>query len=103
MDRFARSPLPIRGAYNVSCDVCRAAVAVVPCPSICVALLLKCKPRRNGYGSPMPVVEEGEPMRVLFIGRLDGYKRLDWLLMSLAAMRSPWRLSVVGDGPNRSR
>ena len=42
-------------------------------------------------------------MRVLFIGRLDSYKRLDWLLESLAAVRSPWRLSVVGDGPNRSR
>ena len=52
---------------------------------------------------PLPVAEEGEPLRVLFIGRLDSYKRLDWLLESLAAMRSPWRLSVVGDGPNRSR
>nr|WP_255616000.1 glycosyltransferase family 4 protein [Synechococcus sp. MU1642] len=48
-------------------------------------------------------MEEGDPLRVLFIGRLDSYKRLDWLLKALAALRSPWRLSVVGDGPNRSR
>ena len=52
---------------------------------------------------PLPVAQEGEPLRVLFIGRLDSYKRLDWLLEALAALRSPWRLSVVGDGPNRSR
>ena len=52
---------------------------------------------------PLPHEKEGEPLRVLFIGRLDTYKRLDWLIESLAAMRSPWRLSVVGDGPNRSR
>ena len=53
----------------------------------------------------LPLLEEKdvEPLRVLFIGRIDTYKRLDWLIESLAAMRSPWRLSVVGDGPNRSR
>ena len=39
---------------------------------------------------------------VLFIGRLASYKRLDWLLEALSALRSPWRLSVVG-GPNRRR
>ena len=52
---------------------------------------------------PLPVAEEGEPLGILFIGRLDSYKRLDWLIESLAAMRSPWRLSVVGDGPYRIR
>ena len=53
---------------------------------------------------PLPVVQlRVSHMRVLFIGRLDSYKRLDWLLESLAAIKSPWRLSVVGDGPNRSR
>ena len=52
---------------------------------------------------PLPFAEEGEPLRILFIGRLDSYKRLDWLLESLVKMKNPWRLSVVGDGPNRRR
>ena len=52
---------------------------------------------------PLPFANENEPLRVLFVGRLDSYKRLDWLLESLVVMRSPWRLSVVGDGPNRKR
>ena len=30
---------------------------------------------------------------------MDTYKRLDWLLLALSELRSPWRLVVVGDGP----
>jgi glycosyltransferase involved in cell wall biosynthesis len=41
-------------------------------------------------------------MRLIFIGRLDTYKRLDWLLLALSELRSPWRLVVVGDGPLRA-
>ena len=41
-------------------------------------------------------------MRVLFIGRLGSYKRLDWLLISLAKVNRAWSLDVVGDGPRRS-
>lgn len=52
---------------------------------------------------PSPAVEKNMPVRVLFIGRLDSYKRLDWLLEALASLQAPWRLSVVGDGPNRAR
>jgi len=43
-----------------------------------------------------------QPMTVLFIGRLDSYKRVDWLLQALADVPQPWRLDVVGDGPKRS-
>ena len=41
------------------------------------------------------------PMRVLFIGRLDSYKRLDWLVSALSELDQPWQLNVVGDGPLR--
>ena len=41
-------------------------------------------------------------MRVLFIGRLGSYRRLDWLLLSLARVESSWSLDVVGDGPRRA-
>ena len=40
-------------------------------------------------------------LAVLFIGRLDSYKRVDWLLEALAQLPQPWRLDVVGDGPKR--
>lgn len=52
---------------------------------------------------PAPASLKGAPLRVLFIGRLDSYKRLDWLLETMAILQAPWRLSVVGDGPNRAR
>ncbi len=52
---------------------------------------------------PAPASLKTVPLRVLFIGRLDSYKRLDWLLESMAMLKTPWRLSVVGDGPNRHR
>ena len=41
-------------------------------------------------------------MVVLFIGRLDSYKRVDWLLEALAQLPQPWCLDVVGDGPKRA-
>lgn len=43
-----------------------------------------------------------DPMRVLFIGRLGSYKRLDWLMESLSQLITPWCLDVVGDGPSRA-
>lgn len=42
------------------------------------------------------------PLRLLFIGRLDSYKRLDWLMESLTCVLHPWSLDVVGDGPRKS-
>ena len=73
-----------------------AQVVVLPC-------CLGATQEQSALAVPLPVSEQGDPMRVLFVGRLDSYKRVDWLLKSLAALRSPWRLSVVGDGPKRSR
>mgnify|MGYP001160237582 FL=1 len=50
---------------------------------------------------PARPVEPGRPMRVLFIGRLASYKRLDWLLNALAELSQGWELHIVGDGPHR--
>ena len=41
-------------------------------------------------------------MTVLFIGRLDSYKRVDWLLQALVSVPMSWRLEVVGEGPKRA-
>ena len=56
-----------------------------------------------GLALSVPRAAAGEPLRVLFIGRLDSYKRLDWLLEALVKLTTPWQLSVVGDGPKRLR
>ena len=37
---------------------------------------------------PMPEPSASESLRVLYIGRLDSYKRLDWLLEALQTLRS---------------
>ena len=42
-----------------------------------------------------------QPFTLIFIGRLDSYKRLDWLLQAMKQIPSPWCLEVVGDGPRR--
>ena len=41
-------------------------------------------------------------LHVIYIGRLDSYKRLDLLLESRAQLSTPWKLVVVGDGPKRT-
>ncbi len=47
-----------------------------------------------------PTRGPGDPFRVIFIGRLASYKRVDWLIE--AFHHSPAaRLHIVGDGPQR--
>ena len=41
-----------------------------------------------------------QPLRLIFIGRLDSYKRVDWLIEACAANVSA-ELHVIGDGPLR--
>ena len=72
-------------------------VAVLPC----------CLSQEQETGALMTSQSSSETqanslMRVLFIGRLGSYKRLDWLLLSLARVESAWSLDVVGDGPRRA-
>lgn len=44
------------------------------------------------------------PVRVIFVGTLARYKGLDVLLSSLGSIKDlPWSLSVIGDGPDRSK
>ncbi len=47
-----------------------------------------------------PLRNQHDPFRLLFIGRLDSYKRVDWLIEACAANRSA-QLHVLGDGPLR--
>ena len=74
----------------------RNRVFVLPCS-------LSQQQEQLGLAIPLPDARAGEPLRVVFIGRLDSYKRLDWLLEALATITSPWQLVVVGDGPKRAR
>ena len=82
---------PVMSAELQRCGCSPAKVVVLPC-------CLSASQEQSAMAVPLPVVQEGEPLRILFIGRLDSYKRLDWLLEALAVLQSPWRLSVVGGG-----
>ena len=65
------------------------------------ALLLSEKQEQHALALPALEPQAGEPLRVLYIGRLDSYKRLDLLLEALSSLRTPFELAVVGDGPKR--
>ena len=87
---------PVLSSELQRCGCSPARVFVLPC---CLSAMQE----QAAMALPLPSVEHGSHMHILFIGRLDSYKRLDWLLESLAVIQTPWRLSVVGDGPSRSR
>ena len=48
-----------------------------------------------------PVLSVGHPLRLIYIGRLDSYKRVDWLMHALSEIPDPCVLTIVGDGPKR--
>ena len=87
---------PALSAELQQCGCSPSHLVVLPC-------CLSASQEQVAMSVPVPSSNALEPMRVVFIGRLDSYKRLDWLLQSLATLKHGWRLSVVGDGPNRRR
>ena len=42
-------------------------------------------------------------LHIICIGRLDSYKRIDWVIEALALCGTEFKLSVIGDGPDRAR
>ena len=66
----------------------------------------------GGFGQAMPdsPPRTASPVELLSVSRLQASKRIDWILRALAALPQgkgspgavpPWRLHVVGDGPER--
>ena len=88
------SPLLARELERNGCS--HQKVFVLPC-------CLSQQQEQLGLALPVPETAAVEALRVLYIGRLDSYKRLDWLLEALSTLRSPWQLAVVGDGPKRAQ
>ncbi len=84
---------PVVAKELIRCGCQSARVAVLPC-------CLNAEQEKILLALPSKPVT-ATPLRVLFIGRLDSYKRLDWLLEALALQKQPWSLAVVGDGPRR--
>ncbi len=85
---------PVLASELVRCGCVPQQVQVLPC---CLSQQQECQ----ALVIPARVLRPGDPLRLIFIGRLDSYKRLDWLLQSLAALEAPWELVVLGDGPRR--
>ena len=85
---------PLLAQELVRCGCKQQQVQVLPC---CLSEEQECQ----ALAIPARPWQQGDPLRLIFIGRLDSYKRLDWLLQSLAALDAPWQLAVLGDGPRR--
>ena len=89
---FTTSPLLADELLRFGCLPHR--LIVLPCS-------LSANQERAYLSLSLPNAATSTSLRLLFIGRLDSYKRLDILLHSLSTLRSSWSLSVVGDGPKR--
>lgn len=61
-------------------------------------------PHQGAHVPPTPAHEPHEGLTIGFVGRLVPQRGLDTLLQALAHHRhAGWRLTVVGDGPERER
>ena len=85
---------PLLADELVRCGVARSRVQVLAC-------CLSTDQEQQALALPLRAASESPCLKLLFIGRLDSYKRLDWLLEAAAALKNPWRLDVIGDGPHR--
>ena len=86
---------PLLATELVRCGCRPERIHVLPC-------CLSAEQETAALALPERLPVETAAMAVLFIGRLDSYKRVDWLLEALAQLPESWRLDVVGDGPKRA-
>ena len=87
---------PVLAAELVRCGVPMAKVQQLTC-------CLSDEQEAKALSWPIRDQHRSEALRIIFIGRLESYKRLDWLLEALQGVDGPWHLDVVGDGPERVR
>ena len=91
---FTTSPVLATELIRSGCRPSR--VSILPC---CLDSSLE----RQALALPLRKPLSHGQLNIIFIGRLDSYKRVDWLINSLSALDTPWQLDVVGEGPNRQR
>ena len=102
--RLALAVLPHLSGVITTSPVLRDALVRAGCLASRVQVLPCClseQQERDALAISHSAAQFPAPLRVLFIGRLDSYKRLDWLLQALEPLPAPWCLDVVGDGPRR--
>ena len=87
---------PVLAAELVRCGVPMAKVQQLTC-------CLSDEQEAKALSWPILAQHLSEALRIIFIGRLECYKRLVWLLEALHGVDGPWHLDVVGDGPERVR
>ena len=85
---------PLLAQELVRCGCPPTQVKVLPC-------CLSDEQESKALAIPPRRSQNLESLKLIFIGRLDSYKRLDWLLQSLCSLKVPWQLAVLGDGPRR--
>ena len=85
---------PLLADELVRCGVARSRVKVLAC-------CLSAEQEEQALALPRRLAAASPGLKLVFIGRLDSYKRLDWLLQAAAPLTAPWRLDVIGDGPHR--
>jgi len=102
---IAQATVPWLSAVITTSPLLAAELERCGCRPDCIQVLpccLSAEQETAALALPERQPAETAAMAVLFIGRLDSYKRVDWLLEALARLSQPWRLDVVGDGPKRA-
>jgi glycosyltransferase involved in cell wall biosynthesis len=106
---FGAHALDVRRADDLAARAAGAAVVVACNADVAASLVaVGAQPELVGHGVDTHRFrprrgDRGDGTRLLAVGRLVEKKGFDLLLHALARTRVPWRLDVVGDGPELGR
>jgi len=95
---------PVLRDSLISCGLNADLISILPCCLSSGSESMAIQLANDRLSCPSPIFSsKSTPFRVICIGRLDTYKRVDWVIEAISLCSNSFHLTVIGDGPNKAK